>query len=145
VSQFVRVIGLCLYSFNFTVFMPLIMFLIIWIYCDILKWHFLDSVGYYPAANSRHLNVNTRVMRTGTSHSPRDTTNKNFIANGNQCSTRITLQQNVHALKYTIHNTIALWQVTKIQSRWALGAEMQQKISHEIKTTSVSVDLWQLH
>ena len=82
-------------------------------------------------------------MRTGTSHSPGDNTNKSSIANGNQWSTRITLQQNVHALKCTMHNTIALWRFAKIQSRWALGAEMQQKISHEIQTTSVSVDLCQ--
>jgi len=65
------------------------MCLIIWLYCYVFKWHCLYSVGYYPVAHSRHPGVNSRELRTGTTHSPRDNTNKSVI--GNQWSARITL------------------------------------------------------
>ena len=58
--------------------------LIIPIYCDVNKLHCLDSVGFYPAAHSRHLGVNSRVLWTGTSNSPGDNTNKSV--SGNQWS-----------------------------------------------------------
>ena len=66
--------------------------LIIPIYCDAIKLHCLDCVGYYPASHSRHLGVNSRVFCKGTPNSPRDNTNKPSRVNGNQRSTRITLQ-----------------------------------------------------
>jgi len=53
-------------------------------YCGVIKFYCLDSVGYYPAAHSRHLGVNSRVLWTGTSHSPGDNANKS--ASGNQWS-----------------------------------------------------------
>jgi len=78
------------YFLTFTVVIALLMFLIIPIYCDLFNWYRLDSAGYYPAAHSRHLCVNCRVLWTGTSHSPRDITNKSTT--GNQWSARITLK-----------------------------------------------------
>jgi len=78
--------------YYFTDFPALFMILSTCVHCDQLKWHDLDSVGYYPVANSRQTSVNSWELRTGTSDSPRDDTNKSSRVSGNQWSTRITLQ-----------------------------------------------------
>ena len=42
--QFVHVIGFYLYSITFTFSMTWLMFLVIWICCDLFEWHFRDQL-----------------------------------------------------------------------------------------------------
>jgi hypothetical protein len=81
--------------------------LIIWIGCDICKWHCLEtkngfypvynsgvllntSVDFCPFAHSRHFGEDTGVVMIATSHSPVKNTNQ-FVT-GNQRTTPFTLK-----------------------------------------------------
>jgi len=52
----------------------------------------LDSIIYYPDAHSRHLGVNSRVLRTGTFRSSRDNTNNSTSPNAKKQTAEITLK-----------------------------------------------------
>jgi hypothetical protein len=98
--------------------------------CDVCKWHCLEtrnslypvdksgdsleaSVGYYPVAQCRHIDVNSRVLRKATSQSPR--INSNLSLTGNQRTTVITLKWKVGAVKYV--TTVALFTLQGIEDQ----------------------------
>jgi len=118
-------------------------FKLIKIGCDECKWHCLEtrnglypvdksgdsletSVGYYPVAQSRHTDVNSRVLRKATSQSPR--INPNLFVTGNQRTTVITLEWKVRTEKYV--NTFALFTSQGIEDQNRFRGSTAAKRNH---------------
>jgi len=154
----VHVIGFYLYFSTYTSFISWYLFLIFQISCDEYKWHCLEtgdglypvdnnrdlleiSVGYYPVAHSRHLGVNSRVLRSATSHWPRVHTNHTHTTTM-QWTTPITLKRKVHKVKYITNFPSDTSKGFEFGSRLRGLTAAKEKNTYK-NQTSVSVNVWE--